>query len=307
MTFSFDEMKKNINEIKQFVAKLFKLEVNDKFEISVIGGMTNSNYLVKLNNQEIVLRVPGRKTECFINRYHEKVNSELTSSLGINVPVFYFDHNTGLKATKFLSGSETLSPINARNSANIPLISKQLKYLHQSDLAFNNSFNVFTEFHRYWSLLHNKIIPYPFEHTAEVLDFFHQIEAILNNLGLEHRPCHNDLVAENILKLNENVYFIDWEYSGINDPMFDIAALFLECGYTQEEQKLFLAEYFGENIMPNALEKILLFQFSQDVLWTIWTIVKEENGEKFGNYGINRLKRAYKLMERYKNSYVHQL
>ncbi len=90
------------------------------------------------------------------------------------------------KATKFLilRGPETLSLINIRNSANIPLISKQLKYLHQSNPAFNNSFNIFTEFHRYWSLLHNRIIPYPFEHTAKVLNFSPKIKAILNQLSL---------------------------------------------------------------------------------------------------------------------------
>lgn len=60
---------------------------------------------------------------------------------------------------------------------------------------------------------------------------------ILLDSGIKLSPCHNDLVAENILIVEDDVndigannqlFFIDWEYSGMNDPMWDIAALFLE-------------------------------------------------------------------------------
>ncbi|MDC9603971.1 choline kinase family protein [Xenorhabdus griffiniae] len=266
--------------------------------------MTNTNYLIFIDNKEMVLRIPGKATENFINRYNEKTNSELMSSLGINVNVLYFDHHTGIKITKYIKNSSALSPKTAKSKDNILLISHKLSELHKSDFKFNNHFNVFNEFNHYWSLLKNKIIPYSFEQKEEVIQFFLQSEEILNTLGIECCPCHNDLVAENILKFDDNIYIIDWEYSGMNDPMFDIAALFLECNYSPEEQIEFLSNYFKEKIDANTLKKILLFQFTQDVLWTIWTMVKEENGENFGNYGINRLMRAYKTMQTYKLNYA---
>lgn len=59
-------------------------------------------------------------------------------------------------------------------------------------------------------------------------------------MGVSVKPCHNDLVAENFLKAEDGtIYLIDWEYSGMNDPMWDIAALFLESNFTDESQDYF--------------------------------------------------------------------
>ncbi|WP_446470089.1 phosphotransferase [Xenorhabdus stockiae] len=294
----------NTDDIKKIITDIFNLKNNSDINISLLGGMTNINYLVRVDNKEMVLRLPGKGTKSFINRLNEKKNSELTSLLEINTKVLYFDHNTGLKITEYLKNSISLTPITAKHKENILLVSDRLKNLHSSDLKFNNYFNIFHEFKHYWSLLRNQNIPYNFQYKKDVIEFFFQSEKILNNLNSNNCPCHNDLVAENILKCNNEIYFIDWEYSGMNDPMFDVAALFLECNYSSKEKELFLYNYFGKEADINELKKIQLFQFTQDVLWTIWTMVKEENGENFENYGVNRLMRAYETMNEYKNNYA---
>lgn len=54
----------------------------------------------------------------------------------------------------------------------------------------------------------------------------------LNQLGVTLTPCHNDLVAENFVKgLDGKIHLIDWEYSGMNDPLWDLAALFIESSF----------------------------------------------------------------------------
>ena len=39
------------------------------------------------------------------------------------------------------------------------------------------------------------------------------------------------------------LYLIDWEYSSMNDPMWDLAALFLESEFTKQEEDAFLSYY----------------------------------------------------------------
>ena len=57
------------------------------------------------------------------------------------------------------------------------------------------------------------------------------------------------------------MYLIDWEYSGTNDPMFDIAALFLENDFSAEDEELFFHYYYGDRPQPAASrEKILIFK-----------------------------------------------
>ncbi len=89
----------------------------------------------------------------------------------------------------------------------------------------------------------------------------------------------------------------------MNDPMWDLASHFLECQFTPNEENIFLMSYFEGGIPDKAKQKILLFKFTQDILWAMWTIIKEENGDNFGNYGVNRLRNAYQLMCQYKEQY----
>ena len=106
-------------------------------------------------------------------------------------------------------------------------------------------------------------------------------------------PCHNDAVPENFLKAKDGtVFLIDWEYSGMNDPMADFAALFLESNFTDENQDYILGHYFESDIPINAKLKIQYYQVLWDYLWAQWTVIKEARGDNFGTYGIDRYKRA---------------
>lgn len=109
------------------------------------------------------------------------------------------------------------------------------------------------------------------------------------------------MVPENILLNQEDIYIIDWEYSGMNDCMFDIAAFFLESQLSDKEKETFLLQYFENNLDIHIVKReILFYQFTQDILWFVWTLIKEENNENFGDYGINRFKRALNNMSNIK-------
>ena len=112
-----------------------------------------------------------------------------------------------------------------------------------------------------------------------------------------------DLVPENFIEdKNGKIYLIDWEYCGINDPMWDIAALFIESDFTKKEEGEFLSFYKTEET-PINFQKILIFKILQDHLWSIWTIYKEEQGDNFGTYGIDRYNRMLKNLKEYKEVY----
>ena len=86
-----------------------------------------------------------------------------------------------------------------------------------------------------------------------------EMEQRLNQLGVYICPCHNDAVPENFIKDEKGkIYIIDWEYSGMNDPHWEFAALFLESDFSEDSQDFFLDCYF-EGLMPdNTKEKILI-------------------------------------------------
>ena len=171
--------------------------------------------------------------------------------------------------------------------------------LHRSDIVWENRFDGFDEALRYEKLLDDPGRMYP-GFPALKRKVYAMLQPRLQELGWELRPCHNDLVAANLVKnsVTGRMYLIDWEYSGTNDPMFDIAALFLENDFSAEDEELFFHYYYGDRPQPAASrEKILIFKILQDYLWSTWTVLKESRGDNFGTYGLDRFTRAQKNID----------
>ena len=117
------------------------------------------------------------------------------------------------------------------------------------------------------------------------------------------------MLANNLVKNGNNgrLYLIDWEYSGINDPMFDVASLFLENDFAPEDQELFFNYYFMGEVVDLApyQEKILIFEIAQDFLWSVWTVLKESKGDDYGSYGKDRFNRAVANMAVWEKTYAN--
>ncbi len=290
----------NIKKVEEIVKKVFNLTSSRVLNISFLGGMTNKNYLVSFEDKDysLVVRLPGAMTENFINRDHEAVNSLIMSQKGFNVQTCFFDAKSGVKITKYLQNSEALDHKTIRDLSNLKQIALKVKELHSENIELKGKFQVFCEFDKYINLLKNKQLFYEYSVIMpQLINFFENVKKYLSESSVVSVACHNDLVPENILLKDEKVYFIDWEYSGMNDPMFDIAALFVEARLDKEEEKFFLQHYFDKLDYKEEVKRIALYKFVQDVLWFVWTLVKEENNEFFGDYGEMRIQRAILFMK----------
>ncbi len=280
-------------------------DIERDLSIEQIGGMTNRNFKVTIADKAYVLRVPGNGTSGMVERKNEEINSMLSYRMGINPDILYFNDKTGIKLTEFIEGAETLNSATIQRHEHLLQIADIFKTLHNSSVRMNNDFNVFREIISYEGLL-KKAKATMYEGYEEIRDYVFYLQDRLNNLGVKLKPCHNDLVAENFIKdVNGKLYLIDWEYSGMNDPMWDFAALFIESNFSDESKSIILRRYLGH--IPDRVleEKILIYQILMDVLWSIWTCIKEAQGDDFGTYGIDRFNRALSnirfLKEEYNN------
>ena len=118
-------------------------------------------------------------------------------------------------------------------------------------------------------------------------------------LGSVLTPCHNDAVPENFVKAGDGrLWLIDWEYSGMNDPMADFAALFIENDFPEERQEYVLGKYFDGPVPAGVRERILCFEILWDCLWAQWTVIKEAGDDDFGTYGMDRYTRALENLKK---------
>lgn len=260
--------------------------------VEQIGGMSNKNFKVSLEGKNYVLRVPGNGSEGMVERANEEYNAAEACKMGINPEIRYFNSSNGVKLADFIENAETLNAATIQRHDNMKKISAIYRKLHNSHIRLKNEFNIFKEIEKYDVLLEN-VGATMYEGWEDVRPRVMALEQRLNELGVDLKPCHNDALYENFIKANDGrIYLIDWEYSGMNDPMADFGALFIEADFRKENEDYFLQKYFEGSVPANTREKILCYEILWDYLWAQWTVIKEAKGDDFGTYGIDRFNRA---------------
>ena len=282
--------------IKEKISSLLS-EEEEVLSVEQLGGMTNQNYLVKTTNKQYIVKFFGKGTEKLINRQDEKYNLELLKDLDLDVKNYLFDIEAGIKVNEYIESAITLDSTSIKTK--FDKIAPILQTIHASGKELRGEFAPFEEIKKYESLIEEKI---PYANYEAVREEVFSLEKRLADLGVDRKSCHIDLVPENFIESPQGrLYLIDWEYSSMNDPMWDLAALFLESEFTRQEEEAFLSHYESEQT-PVSREKISIYKILQDTIWSLWTVYKEEQGADFGDYGVNRYQRAVKGLSYYGGS-----
>lgn len=283
--------------IKEKISSLLSQE-EEVLSVEQLGGMTNQNYLVKTTNKQYIVKFFGKGTEKLINRQDEKYNLELLKDLDLDVKNYLFDIEAGIKVNEYIESAITLDSRSIKTK--FDKIAPILQTIHASGKELRGEFAPFEEIKKYESLIEEKI---PYANYEAVREEVFSLEKRLADLGVDRKSCHIDLVPENFIESPQGrLYLIDWEYSSMNDPMWDLAALFLESEFTTQEEEAFLSHYESDQT-PVSREKIAIYKILQDTIWSLWTVYKEEQGADFGDYGVNRYQRAVKGLTSYGGSY----
>ena len=283
--------------IKQKIEKLLSKE-EEIVSVERLGGMTNNNYLVETTDRKFIVKFFGKGTEKLINRIAEKSNLEKLRDLELDVENYIFDINEGIKVNEYIENATTFDAhyIKTKNKE----VAKILQKVHGSGKELEGEFKIFDEIKKYEDLIQGEI---KYAYYDKIRDKVFGLQSHLEEIGIDRKSCHIDLVPENFIEdENGRVYLIDWEYSSMNDPMWDLAALFIESNYRKSEEGDFFKYYYSEKT-PVSISKIMIYKILQDFLWSLWTIYKEEQGAEFGSYGQDRYNRCLKNLKEYIESY----
>lgn len=254
--------------------------------------MTNRNFLLNSSKGSYVVRIPGEGTSQFINRKEEKENTYNAVKDGLHPNVIYFDDG-GIKITEYIENSEILSAKKLNDEYILQKVIDILKTLHSKKVKSISELWIFNEYKKYEKMLvKNKVdwnlYPEFLELEKEFLPLVHKLE----KLNSEFSKCHNDLVPQNWIISKDRLYLLDWEYSAINDPAFDLASLISEFNLEKNLRKRVLNLYSKDE---NFEKRVYIYELLQHLLWFVWTLVKEQHGVFFGSYGKERLQKAHSL------------
>jgi thiamine kinase-like enzyme len=260
-----------------------------------LGGLTNRVW--RLGNH--VLRVPGEGTADYINREHEAIMARLAAKAGVSPDVVFSDAASGLMVTRYLEGAVTMTPALFRDRPSaVARAAGALRRLHNSGAQFPFDFGLFGMIDSYLAILATKDVALPAGYHDLVA------EAAIVGAVLARRPvprvaCHCDPLCENFLDTSDRMWIVDWEYSGMNDPMWDLGDLSVEGQFDADQDEALLTAYFLGEARPGDRGRMVIYKAMCDLLWTLWGLIQLANGnpaDDFRAYADGRFARCRALM-----------
>jgi thiamine kinase-like enzyme len=263
--------------------------------IERLGGLTNKVY--RLGSH--VLRIPGIGTEEYINRVNEAESAQVAAKAGVSPAILYANAKTGVMVSELVQNGITMSPTEFKQRVGSPArASMALMQLHTSSGVFPFRFELFAMIDDYLKVLSTK--------NANLPDGYHDVvrEAEIIRTALAKNPvtlvpCHCDPLCENFLDDGSRMWIVDWEYSGMNDPMWDLGDLSVEGGFSDGQDLEMLTAYFGTDPSPRNYGRMVIYKAMCDLLWTLWGMIQHANknpADDFQAYAMNRFSRCKRLM-----------
>ncbi|TGT72469.1 LPS biosynthesis choline kinase [bacterium M00.F.Ca.ET.159.01.1.1] len=261
-----------------------------------LGGLTNMVYRAG----DVCLRIPGKGTEEYINRANEAVAAREAAKAGVSPEVLYADPETGRMATRFIAGAETMSPEKFKTrKGSAARAGEAFRKLHRSGALFPFRFELFAMIDDYLKVLSTKDVTLPAGYH-DVVREAGSVRAALDAHPIELAACHCDPLCENFLDTGERMWIVDWEYSGMNDPLWDLGDLSVEGKFNEAQDEELMRAYFGGEARPAERGRVVIYKAMCDLLWTLWGLIQLANDnpvDDFRAYADGRFARCKMLME----------
>ena len=257
------------------------------------GGITNRNFRARLGGHDYVVRVHGANTGLLgIDRASERLAVETAARLGIG-PELVATPAGGL-VTRFV---ECAALDAAGVAARVQEVALAVRRFHDEGPVLPSGFSVPELLSGYAEIVgaHGGSLPDGYGDTVALAE---RIVAALPRV--EPRPCHNDLLAGNIIDATAQgrIMLVDWEYAGMGNPWFDLGNLAVNNELDGEGEERLLAAYLGRAADERERAALKLARILSDAREAGWGVVQAAvselsfDFEAYGGAHFERLWRA---------------
>ncbi len=235
------------------------------------GGLTNRNYKVTTPDRAVVVRCWAPGSELLsIDREREYRNSLAAAAAGVGAPVVDYLPAEGVLVVGFIPG-RTLRNEDFQRPGTLARVAGSCRRLHHGP-RFVNDFNMFELLHSYLGVVAERGFTVP----PGYLEMLPRLEEVRQALAVRDpgtRPCNNDLLAGNFVDDGARIHLIDYEYSGNNDPSFELGNIFSECALGTEQLEELVGAYHGR-VTRSLLARARLQAVVARYGWTLWGAIQ---------------------------------
>jgi thiamine kinase-like enzyme len=234
------------------------------------GGLTNRNLLIENSQGKFVARISSNSSSLLaIDREAEYQNSLLAASAGIAARVIDYLPGQGLLVIEYLEG-RTFSAADVER--NLSRVAESCRQLHGAQ-RFVRDFNMFEIQKKYLAIVEERgfRLPDNYDNFANALAQTRKALSILDEGAV---PCNNDLLPGNFIDSGSTIYIIDYEYSGNNDPCFELGNIWAESFLKLDCLEELVTAYYGR-YRPEKVARAWLLALVGKYGWTLWASIQD--------------------------------
>lgn len=254
--------------IIEICTKVFNAKENDiNVERRLMGGMSNFTYVIKIKEKLYTFRIPGKKAEKFVDRIIEAHHIALVDSLELNNNTVYLDVKTGYKIAEYIEGTplHELNPLDYLKEA-----AEVLHKVHSSGLVSDYDYNPLGRLSTY----ENLNIDLGYIHTERYFSLKRKFLSYKDKYMVDSLKVltHGDSQVSNFVVTDKGLKLMDWEFTGNNDPYYDIACF----GNSDFDHALaLLPVYLGRVPSTEEFNRLYFFRTFQTLQWHNVALYKE--------------------------------
>jgi thiamine kinase-like enzyme len=184
--------------------------------------------------------------------------------------VIEYRPEAGVLVIGYIDG-RTLANADLAAPGTLARIAQACRRLHAAE-PFVNDFDMFDIQRRYLEAVRTGGFRLPAGYTA-LMPRFDAIRQALAACPAGLVPCNNDLLAGNFIDDGDRIWLIDYEYSGNNDPCFELGNIWSECGLSADGLAELVGEYYGRRLRSK-IARAWLLGLAAKYGWTLWGCIQ---------------------------------
>jgi thiamine kinase-like enzyme len=236
------------------------------------AGRTNRNYRVEVGSATFFLRLSHEDTSLLgIDRVAEYEAALAAAASGVGPEVVAHLPEHGCLITAWVAG-EPLAEGDMEQESVLADVARVVSTIHAGP-ALPATFDAFRIVEAYRRVSVERGVPIP-EAYGPAHAHAERIEAAFARAPVPARPCHNDLLSDNFLRGTDGFWLVDYEYSGMGDPFFDLGNLSINNGLSEASQETLLRLTFGEPTQAHRA-RLQLMRIMSDYREAMWGVIQQ--------------------------------
>ena len=236
------------------------------------AGRTNRNYRVDVGSATFFLRLSHEDTALLgIDRVAEYEAALAAAASGVGPEVVAHLPEHGCLITAWVAG-EPLAEGDMEQESVLADVVRVVSTIHAGP-ALPATFDAFRIVEAYRRVSVERGVPIP-EAYEPAHAHAERIEAAFARAPVPARPCHNDLLSDNFLRGTDGFWLVDYEYSGMGDPFFDLGNLSINNGLSEASQETLLRLMFGEPTQAHRA-RLQLMRIMSDYREAMWGVIQQ--------------------------------